>query len=265
MITFENVHFQYGNSTIIENFSVEVEDGDFVAVIGANGAGKSTLSKLCSGLLKPTAGRVVVHGMDTKAVRASQLARHIGFLFQNPDRQICQNTVRAELLFGLTYTCPDEAERTRRCDAMLERFGLDGAVDPFSLSRGERQRVALASILVCDPALLILDEPTTGLDYRECMEIMELVRELNTQGTTIFMVTHDMEIVQDFAKNVLVVNSGERVGYGAIDTIMTDGELLARASVMPPQMTALGLRLGGELVHCATPQAMAEAIERRCR
>lgn len=264
MITFENVHFNYGNSTIIKNFSLDIADGEFVAVIGANGAGKSTLSKLCSGLLKPTAGTVSVRGMNTATHRASKLARHVGFLFQNPDRQICQNTVREEILFGLTFICPDEAESIRRCDEILTRFGLDGAADPFSLSRGERQRVALASILVCDPELLILDEPTTGLDYRECMNIMELVRELNDHGTTIFMVTHDMEIVQDFAKTVLVVNDGERIGYGPIAEIMTDRSLLEQASVMPPQITALALRLGDGFVHCTTPQMLADAIEGRC-
>lgn len=265
MITFENVHFQYGQTTIIENFSLHMQAGDFVAVIGANGAGKSTLSKLCSGLLKPSAGCVTVRGMDTRAVRASKLARHIGFLFQNPDRQICQNTVREELLFGLNFTCPDEAERIRRCDDMLKRFDLDGTADPFSLSRGERQRVALASILVGNPDLLILDEPTTGLDYRECMHIMELVRTLNQQGTTVFMVTHDMEIVQDFAQKVLVVNHGERTGFDQKEAIMNNRALLEEASVIPPQLIALGQRLDFSAVDCATPQVLADAIERRCR
>lgn len=264
MIRFEHVSFGYGGAVTIEDVSFHIEKGDFAAVIGANGAGKSTISKLCDGLLKPSRGRVLIGGMDTGTVKTSRLAKFVGFLFQNPDRQICQNTVRGEILFGLSCVVEDEAEREKRCGQILELFGLDGGRDPFGMSRGERQRIALASLLACEPQVLILDEPTTGLDYRECMEIMGIIQKLNEKGATILMVSHDMEIVQDFARRVLVVNGGRLLGDGGVHEIMKDEELLRRASVLPAQIPALALRLGDGFEDVFTVDGMVRAIERRC-
>lgn len=264
MIRLEQVSFSYPNTQIIRNVSFHIEAGEFVALIGANGAGKSTVSKLCNGLLKPSAGQVIVKGLNTRTTRTSQLAKYVGFLFQNPDRQICQNTIRAELMFGLECVVPDPQEREQRCRRTLEEFGFNGDQDPFSMSRGERQRIALASLLTCEPELLLLDEPTTGLDYRECMEIMELMRRLNEKGTTILMVTHDMELVQDFARRVLVLNHGELLGDGDTNQIMKDEALLRRASVLPAQIPALALRLGAGFEAVYHVGEMVSAIESRC-
>lgn len=244
MIEFEHVGFGYGRVTTIEDISFHIHKGEFVALIGANGAGKSTLSKLCNGLLKPVSGQVTVAGQDTKKVKTSRLAKTVGFLFQNPDRQICQNTIRGEIRFGLECVQEDPAEITRRCEEMLELFGFDGDGDPFSMSRGERQRIALASVLAVRPQVLILDEPTTGLDYRECMQIMGIISELNQKGVTVIMVTHDMEIVSDFAKRVLLLGGGRLLGDGPTREIMSNETLLRSAAVLPPQIPALALRLG---------------------
>ncbi|UWG97177.1 energy-coupling factor ABC transporter ATP-binding protein [Dehalobacter sp. DCM] len=263
MITFENVCFSYGKSPVICDVSFQINKGDFVAVIGENGAGKSTLSKLCNGLLKPTSGRVTVNGNDTRTTRTSSLAKIIGFLFQNPDRQICQNTISGEIMFGLECVLDDVALRHERCEDMLRQFDFDGMADPFTLSRGDRQRVTLASLLACRPEVLILDEPTTGLDYRECTHIMELIRELNEAGTTIIMVTHDMELVQDYAQRVLVINSGKLIGDGAAKSIMTKLDMLAAASVAPAQIPALALRLGSDFQNVFTVEQMTAIIERK--
>ena len=206
MIRFENVSLSYGGAAAVRNLNFTVGRGEFVALIGANGAGKTTVSKLMNGLLKPTAGRVLVDGVPTTSLRTSALAKKIGFLFQNPDRQLCKPTIREEIRFGLALTgAKDAAQRT---EAVLDAFGLDGDRDPFSASRGERQRIALASLIAVEPEVLILDEPTTGLDYRECMAMMARVRSLNAAGTTVVMVCHDMELVLDFAHRVLVLCEG---------------------------------------------------------
>lgn len=264
MIRFENVSFGYGKTETIHTMSFRIEKGDFAAIIGTNGAGKSTLCRLCNGLLKPTSGTVLVNGQDTKKVKSSQLAKSIGFLFQNPDRQICQNTIRGEIRFGLECVLDDSEEIGRRCEDTLNEFGFDGDHDPFSMSRGERQRIAFASLIACRPEILIVDEPTTGLDYRECIQIMDKMRELNEQGVTILMVSHDMELVLDYAKRVLVVHDGELAGDGAARDILANESLLRSASVLPPQIPALALRLGG-FEGVFTVDELCAAIESRCR
>ncbi len=248
MITFSHVSFGYGKEGAeIRNLNFHIDRGEFVAIIGENGAGKSTTSKLMNGLLKPDSGSVTVNGMNTKEVRVSQLAKHIGFLFQNPDRQLCQNTVREELRFGLRLVSNEsEQMQAGKAEQMMARLSLDGDSDPFLLSRGERQRVALASVLVTEPEILILDEPTTGLDYRECIGIMDEVQRLNRdRQVTVVMVCHDMEIVLDYASRILVMAGGTLVADGPTREIFRNLPVMKRASIVPPQMIALASRLGG--------------------
>jgi energy-coupling factor transport system ATP-binding protein len=244
ILHFENVSFDYGSEKAINGVSFNMTEGEFAVLLGENGAGKSTLCRLCNGLLKPASGKVITNGLDTRTVKASLLARGAGFLFQNPDRQICRNTVREEITFGLEYAVKDEAERERRCDDMLSLFSLDGEADPFSMSRGERQKTALASVLARRPPLLILDEPTTGLDYRECMTIMEAISFLHREGTAVFMITHDMEVAADFAERALVLNRGRLAADGPIRTIMKDRAVMDAASLLPAQIPALAMALG---------------------
>ena len=246
MIRFEDVTFGYGDQPTVRGISFTAEPGEFIAIVGSNGAGKSTVSKLCSGLLKPSSGRVTILGQDTRTARASALARHVGFLFQNPDRQLCQPTVREEILFSLRCTMKDEAAIAERLEQALKDFDFEPDANPFSLSRGQRQRVALASLIAARPEVLILDEPTTGLDYRECIHMMELIRELNReQGITVLMVCHDMEVVLDFARRMLVMADGQLLGDGETREIFRDSALLEKASLLPPQIAQLAGRLPG--------------------
>jgi energy-coupling factor transport system ATP-binding protein len=192
----------------------------------------------------------------------------VGFLFQNPDRQLCQYTVREEILFGLEYVLAGsspaeiEAEKNRRCEEMLSLFNLEGSRDPFGLSRGERQQCALASVLARKPALLILDEPTTGLDYRECITIMGIISGLNAEGTTIVMISHDMEIVADFAKRCLVLSRGRLIGDGPVKQVMKDKELLEKASLLPAQISSLALQLGTGFETVFSVEDMVSAAEK---
>ncbi len=244
VLEFADVGFSYNETANVRNLNVKVHKGDFISIIGSNGAGKSTFSKLTNGLLKPSTGDVLVVGKNTKQQKVSTLAKHIGFLFQNPDRQICCSTVREEIAFSLRNNGIAEDEIKSRVEKTLNEFGFDGDTEPFNMSRGQRQRLCLACLIALNPEILILDEPTTGLDYRECMEVMEKIRSLNEKGTTVIMVCHDMEVVLDFAKTIIVMNRGEILGQGATREVLSNRDLLQKARLLPPQIAQVAMLLG---------------------
>lgn len=244
VLSFQNVSFSYNETANVKNLNVNIHKGDFTAIIGSNGAGKSTFSKLCNGLLKPSAGDVLVLDKNTKKEKVSNLAKHIGFLFQNPDRQICCGTVREEIAFSLRNNKVPEAEIKTRVENTIKEFGFNPDTEPFNMSRGQRQRLCLACLIALNPEILILDEPTTGLDYRECMEVMDKIRQLNENGTTVIMVCHDMEVVLDFAKKIIVMNRGEILGEGPARSVLADDTLLNKARLLPPQIAQVAKLLG---------------------
>lgn len=261
MLEFKDVSFSYNSTANVQNLNVKIKKGDFVAVIGSNGAGKSTFSKLCNGLLIPTKGDVFVIGKNTRREKVSNLAKHIGFLFQNPDRQICCNTVAEEIAFSLKNNGLKADEVKARVEAALAEFGFDGKLEPFNMSRGQRQRLCLACLIALKPEILILDEPTTGLDYRECMEMMEKIRQLNNEGTTVIMVCHDMEVVLDFAKTVIVMNRGQILGQGSTREILSNTELLGQARLLQPQIAATCTALGDEYKNIFTVEELISKLK----
>ena len=263
MIEFENVSASYdGELPILRDVGFRIPDGDFVAFVGTNGAGKSTTMRLVNGLLKPSSGQVLIDGVPTTQLRTSQLAAKVGFLFQNPDRQICCSTVREELLFGFRAQGRADAEAQAKVDAMIERFGFDGDAEPFLLNRGTRQLLALASIIVMEPPVVVLDEPTTGLDFRECAKVMDVIAELNARGTTVIMVCHDMEVVADYAKRVIAMTAGQMVADGETFAVLRDRDVLARTHLLPPQMVDVSLRLVEDgVVEAASPAALADTLD----
>lgn len=246
LLEFKDVSFSYNETANVKGLNAQLHKGDFTAIIGSNGAGKSTFSKLCNGLLKPSSGDVFVLGKNTKNEKVSDLAKHIGFLFQNPDRQICCDSVKEEIAFSLRNNGISEEEIKTRVKATLEEFNFDPKVEPFNMSRGQRQRLCLACLIALNPEILILDEPTTGLDYRECMEMMERIRQLNENGTTVLMVCHDMEVVLDFAKSVIVMNYGEIIATGPAKEILVDETVLNKARLLPPQIAQTCMLLGDD-------------------
>ncbi len=263
MIELRDVKFGYGSGmAAVDGVSLKIEDGEFVAIIGSNGAGKSTVSRLIRGLLKPEIGRVLVDGTDTRDMRASALAGKMGFLFQNPDRQICKDTVMEELLFTLSCAKVKKEDRAVLAREMIEQFGIPANADPTALSRGERQRVALMSTLVARPAMLVLDEPTTGLDFRECAFIMDAIAEKNRAGATVVMVSHDMEVVLDYAKRAVVMDRGKVVRDGTPAEVFY-ADAIRAARVLPPQMIELSLALNRAYGDVTTVEEMADAIEAR--
>lgn len=252
MIEFRDVHASYdGSAPILKGVSFTIRDGEFVAFVGTNGAGKSTTMRLMNGLLKPDAGQVLIDGVPTSDLRTSELARRVGFLFQNPDSQICCNTVREELLFGFKALGLDGPDADSRVDAIVEEFAFDPDDDPFLLNRGARQLLALASIVVLAPPVVVLDEPTTGLDYRECVKVMDIIRRIHERGTTVVMVCHDMEVVADYAARCIVMSGGEVVDDAPTFDVLRNRETLERASLVPPQIVELSLELGREMPHLA--------------
>ena len=252
MIEFRDVHACYNEALpILRGVSFTVADGEFVAFVGTNGAGKSTTMRLMNGLLKPDAGQVLIDGVPTSDLRTSELARRVGFLFQNPDSQICCNTVREELLFGFKALGLDGPDADSRVDAIVEEFAFDPDDDPFLLNRGARQLLALASIVVLAPPVVVLDEPTTGLDYRECVKVMDIIRRIHERGTTVVMVCHDMEVVADYAARCIVMSGGEVVDDAPTFDVLRNRETLERASLVPPQIVELSLELGREMPHLA--------------
>ena len=261
MLEFKDVSFSYDTTANVQNLNVKVEKGDFIAIIGSNGAGKSTFSKLCNGLLTPTTGDVFVLNKNTHREKVSSLAKHIGFLFQNPDRQICCNTVKEEIAFSLRNNGIPEDEIKRRVKATLEEFGFDGKTEPFNLSRGQRQRLCLACLIALNPEILILDEPTTGLDYKECMMMMNRIKQLNENGTTVIMVCHDMEVVLDFAKTVVVMNRGQILEQGETRKILADTELLGKARLLQPQIAQVSTMLGNDFTGIFTIDEMISKLK----
>lgn len=264
MIQMEHVSFSYHEQgPSVQDVSCRIGKGEFVAILGANGAGKTTTVRLMDGLLKPVSGRVLIHGVDTVESSVSERASKVGFLFQNPDRQICKNTVREEILFGLETVRGEDGKEAlnARCEEVLKDFGFTGDEEPFSLSRGQRQRVALASILAVEPEVLILDEPTTGLDYLECCHIMDRIRRMNEeQQVTVIMVCHDMEVVLDYARRALVMAGGHLLADGPVREIFRDTVLMEKAAILPPQMIGLAMRLGEGFEGADSPESVADAV-----
>lgn len=244
MIEFLDVHASYdGTTPILKGIDLTIEDGEFVAFVGTNGAGKSTAMRLVNGLLKPDRGAVLIDGVPTTQLKTSELARRVGFLFQNPDRQICSSTVRDELLFGFQAVGRLDDEARRRVDQIIEEFRFDGDADPFLLNRGTRQLLALASIVVLAPPIVVLDEPTTGLDFCECVKVMGIISQLHRAGTTVIMVCHDMEVVADFAERVVVMTDGRVVDQGPTFDVLRNRKTLDEADLVPPQIVDISLLL----------------------
>jgi len=236
--------YSYGTGQAgIEGINLTVRAGEILAVVGQNGAGKTTFTKLLNGLIKPSAGVVRIAGLDTRTTPVSVLASHAATLFQNPDRQLCRNTVVEEIAFGLELQgAPADAARERAC-RVAATFGLPENASPFNLSRGQRQMVALASVVALEPELIILDEPTSGLDYRECMTVMETVRQRAIDGAAVVMVCHDMEVVSDFADTLAVMTEGRLIEVGPSREVFANDALLAHARIAAPCVPALGKRL----------------------
>ena len=234
------------------NFSIGQQE--FIAFIGQNGSGKTTLSKCLNGLLKPTNGSVMVEGIDTRAKGViKQLVTKVGYVFQNPDHQLFNDSVEREIGYGpRNISLPEEEVKARVQEAAaVAGVGPDHfATHPFFLTKGLRQRVAIASILALKPRTIIVDEPTTGQDMPQSIEVMNFLNRLwKEEGHTIIIITHEMSIVARYAQRVLVLGSGRLLLDGTTRDVFAQPEVLKQTFVEPPQITRLGQAFDGRLPH----------------
>ena len=246
MIEVKDVYFTYPNGVeALRGLSLTIQDGEFVAIMGQNGAGKTTLVKHFNGLLKPTRGEVMVDGVRTREVSVASLARKVGFVFQNPDHQLFCETVEEEVAFALRNFGFKENAIKRRVTWALRLLGLTQyrQTSPFMLSGGERKRVALASVLAWNPEVVILDEPTIGQDYQQKEKLRQFIVQLNAQGKTAIIVTHDVEFVAECNPRVVLMTQGKMVADGGAKKLLTNYDLVAEASIVPPQIAQIFLGL----------------------
>jgi energy-coupling factor transport system ATP-binding protein len=246
MIKVEDVYFTYPNGVeALKGVSLEIQDGEFVAVMGQNGAGKTTLVKHVNGLLKPTKGRVLVDDTDTTKVSVATLAKKVGFVFQNPDHQLFSETVEEEISFALKNFGYEDKTVKERVDWALNLLDLTEyrKVSPFMLSGGERKRVALGSVLAWDPDIVILDEPTIGQDYQQKERLRQFIIQLNRQHKTVIIVTHDVEFVAECQPRVVLMAQGKILAEGEAKKILTNLDLVNQASVVLPEIAQIFLSL----------------------
>ena len=251
-VQVKDLFYQYNSSQpALRGINLTIKTGEFVALIGQNGAGKTTLAKHFNGLLKPTRGEIIVEGMNTLQYDSSDLSKTIGYVFQNPDHQIFSATVEKELEFGLKNAGYKGQEIKQRVDEVLQYTGLERyrSVHPFSLGKGERQMIAVASILALKPKLLIIDEPTTGSDWAGVQSMMALICKLHAAGTTIIMISHDMDLVAQHAKRVIVMKEGGVMLDGTPEDVFSEEQLLLDSAIIPPQLCRLSAHLKDILGH----------------
>jgi energy-coupling factor transporter ATP-binding protein EcfA2 len=270
IIHVENLKYVYQimDVTAVHDVSFDIHKGEFVALIGQNGSGKTTVLKNLLGLLRPTSGTVRVAGMDTHHTAVADLARHVGFVLQNPDQQLFADTVEEEVAYGpRNLKLPKEVVDARVAMALklvdLEDKRLDF---PPALTKGDRAKVVIASALALDPEIVVLDEPTTGQDYKGCHQIMQIARSLHEQGRTVVFVTHNMALVAEYAHRVIVMKGGRVLLDDVTEGVFSRPEIVRESYIIPPQITELGQALPASLGLPHDPlavQAMTEAIASR--
>jgi energy-coupling factor transport system ATP-binding protein len=243
-IEVEGLVYTYPDGTVaLRGINLSIAEGEFIALIGQNGSGKTTLSKCLNGLFKPTSGDVIVDGLNTKTTSIVQMVRRVGYVFQNPDHQLFNNNCWDEIAYGPRNIQLDEAEVKARVEEAAGVVGLPKeyfSEHPFFLPKGLRQRVAIASILALKPKAIIVDEPTTGQDVKQSLEIMDFLLELHEQhGHIIVIITHDMPIVARYARRVIAMGLGEILADGPTAEVFSQPEPLAQTFIEPPQITQL--------------------------
>jgi energy-coupling factor transport system ATP-binding protein len=250
LIEISQLVYEYPDGTLaLRNINLDIYANQFVAFIGQNGAGKTTLAKCINGLLRPNAGSVRIEGLDTRERGTTKkIVTKVGYVFQNPDHQLFNNTIYKEIAYGPRNLGLNEKEVDERVREAAQVCGVEEGLfneHPFFLTKGLRQRVAIASILAMRPRTIIVDEPTTGQDLRQSLEVMNFLRDLwQNEGHTIVIITHEMPIVAQYAQRVVALGKGQVLMDGSTREVFAEPELLAKTFVKPPQITRLAQGLG---------------------
>lgn len=247
ILELQNVSFGYSKGyEILHNVSLKVKKGDMTSIVGRNGAGKSTISKLICGFYKPTGGKILFNGRDIASDTIKERAEHIGMVMQNPNQMISKTMIFEEVALGLKVRGVSEDEMKERVFKTLKVCGLYEFRNwPISaLSFGQKKRVTIAAILVLNPEVIILDEPTAGQDFKHYNEIMEFLLELNNQGVTIIMITHDMHLMLEYTNHAIALSDGCKIADDTAANILTDGNVITAANLKETSLYELAVRAG---------------------
>jgi len=271
ILQIQDLHHSYSNGyEALKGITLDINQGDYIAIIGQNGAGKTTLCKHLNRLLAPTKGRILFQGKDIAGQETYQLAPHIGYVFQNPDHQIFCSSVLDEVTYGLKAIGMSKHEQRNKAMEVIAFVGLEPFVDdhPFTLDKGLRQRLAIASILVLEPQVLIIDEPTAGLDWHGTEQMLHMIRNLHQKGHTIITITHNMQIATEEANRVVIMSNGRILKDCAPPAIFTDASIVQAAKLTPPQLVRMNqllsryIQLSPEQI---TAEELAAALSERMR
>ncbi|MHB1392083.1 MAG: energy-coupling factor ABC transporter ATP-binding protein [Clostridia bacterium] len=249
VIEVKDMKFSYPDGTpALLGINLNVYEGEFIALLGQNGAGKTTFAKTLNGLLKPTEGDVLVNGVNTKEKGVvKKLVEQVGYVFQNPDHQLFNNEVRKEIAYAPENIGLSKEEVEKRVINAAEVAGIKRELfemHPFFLQKGLRQRVSIASILALQPRVIIVDEPTTGQDFKQSLEVMNFLKMLNEeQGHTIIIITHEMDIISKYAKRAIALSMGRVILDGPTNEVFAQSEKLASTFVYPPECTQIAQAL----------------------
>ncbi len=246
-IEIRDLRYVYPDGTVaLRGVSMNIYKGEYVGIIGQNGAGKSTLVMNILGVLEPSYGYVKVLGKDVKNTPVEEIAKSVGVIFQNPDLMLFQSTVWDEIALGPRNLRLERDEIHARVNESIDMMRLKGLEKrhPHALSRGQRHRVAVASILAMRPKVLVADEPTTGQDYGASRRYLSLLKKLNEEGRTIIVISHDMKVIAEFAKRVIVMKKGRVLMDGPTRKVFDREDILAETYLEPPKITQIAKRLG---------------------
>ncbi|KUP23852.1 ABC transporter ATP-binding protein [Paenibacillus sp. DMB5] len=247
LLELKEVSFGYDRETaVLDKLSLTVNRGEMLAIAGRNGAGKSTVSKLICGFYKPSSGSIWLNGRDIGRDTIKERAERIGFVMQNPNHMLSKTLLYDEVALGLKLRDVPEEQIRERVHDVLRICGLHEFREwPVSaLSYGQKKRVTIASILVLEPEIIILDEPTAGQDYRHYNEMMEFLRGLSNRGITVIMITHDMHLMLEYAQRAIVLADGKKAGDDRPERILTDRSIVEKANLRETSLYTLALRAG---------------------
>ncbi|MGI5286454.1 ABC transporter ATP-binding protein [Nonomuraea polychroma] len=249
-IAVRGLTVRHGERTALHEVSLDVPPGDFLAIVGVNGAGKSTLAQAMAGVRTPPRGAVRIGGKDVASLPARELSDLVGFVFQNPEHQFVTGSVADELAHGLRVRKLAEGDRVSR---LLDRFDLARHRDanPFTLSHGEKRRLSVATALICEPHVLVLDEPTFGQDRSRAAQLLDLLIMLNDEGRTVVIVTQDLQLVTEHARHVALLAGGRLVAHGPVERILREDALLEKAGLRPPPLRRAAALLADRHPHWA--------------
>lgn len=251
MLEARNIVFSYDDGTnALNNVNLKVNKGDIVALLGKNGAGKSTLFLHFNGILKPDKGEILIDGEKLSYDKKSLIKyrQKVGLVFQNPDDQIFAPTVEEDIAFGPLNLKLPMKEVQKRVEDSLRKVGMEGFEKkaPHHLSGGQKKRVAIAGILAMKPEIMVFDEPTAGLDPKGASKIIKLLKELNDEGITIIVSTHDVDLVPEYANNVFVIHEGTIISKGSPKEIFSNEEVINKANLDYPIVSKLFKKLENE-------------------